>query len=666
MPVPLSAPSLVPHVHHLPAPYHDQSLGQVGSRTSCLAFVVLASFLPGNANEVVSDMAVLTQPIDHVSFAFHVCVCACATHGVQITSVSSHPQDASAASQSHDGALLTERLSSRCEEHSQVCSMREEADQGHARGDAATLCWDSGQSRMETAKAVEAAVGENPRLGPLQRRRRLDKDQLQIQTLTCKLRQQQKRNVELQRQLHAFVQNEAVAQLTNQSKEKQLQIDQLQHENRLLVHQQRLLTKQIEELQDDKVPDVQGLIGWLSRKVLTAAVSVGMRQVTSPMKKKALQDELRVCKESLRRRKEQTKEADEKLLKVHQQSVDLATKNKALLERLRKLEAVAAAADTRSPATDSAASLTRSHVPVGSRTPLVDVESIIASQEDEITRLQQRVALMKRAQHADKAKQDQRLQTSQAEADLVRQQLDGFHEQLFKKEKTIRSLFLQMKDLKRALQDLTSAQQTNVRMQQMVLGREKRFMAQHSPCHQSQQQLRHRSPSRLETSATLALPPAAPRKVAANRVYRTLQQLGFVSSPMGSQSPRKPMESRANDREEEEEELPPNCVQGKLVPGPPPSSAARRALQIGGRPPRLDLYTPHSRRPSEAVAGVVLERPQSDDSFDNIVGNDWSHSGVQAARNSYDSDNEDGGRSDGDGEQGDASASEANDDVAFY
>lgn len=43
------------------------------------------------------------------------------------------------------------------------------------------------------------------------------------------------------------------AQLENKNKEKQLQIDQLFHENRMLTHQQRLLAKQIEELQDSKV-----------------------------------------------------------------------------------------------------------------------------------------------------------------------------------------------------------------------------------------------------------------------------------------------------------------------------------------------------------------------------------------------------------------------------
>lgn len=42
-------------------------------------------------------------------------------------------------------------------------------------------------------------------------------------------------------------------QLENKNKEKQLQIDQLMHENRMLSHQQRLLAKQIEELQDAKV-----------------------------------------------------------------------------------------------------------------------------------------------------------------------------------------------------------------------------------------------------------------------------------------------------------------------------------------------------------------------------------------------------------------------------
>ncbi|TYZ59675.1 hypothetical protein PybrP1_011336 [[Pythium] brassicae (nom. inval.)] len=404
---------------------------------------------------------------------------------------------------------------------------------------------------------------------------------MQIQALTRKLGQQRKLNAELQQQLHVFLKNEAVAHLENQNKEKQLRIDELLHENRLVVHQQRLLAKQVEELQADKI--------------------------NSPMKKHALQEELRVCKESLRRRKEQQKGADEKMLKVHQHSVDLAAKNKTLLER-----------------------------------------SIVASQEDEITRLQQRVALMKKAQRSDKVKQDRRLQASQAETEQARQQLDRFHQQLFAKEKTIRGLFLQMKGLKRAVQDLTNTQQTNLYMQQMVLGREGRFVTQHSPRRQnqhphraSQQQLRQHSPSHLHSSSTQALPLAPPhRREPPNRVYRTLQQLGYVPS-FASQSLCKPVGSSVDgeeegEKEEEEEELPPNCVQGKLLPGPPPSSAARRALESGGRTPRSD------------VVGVqdVISRCESDDE-------DCGRS----------SEEEDDGADEREG--GDASASEADDDVAF-
>lgn len=42
-------------------------------------------------------------------------------------------------------------------------------------------------------------------------------------------------------------------QLENRAKEKQLQMEQVMQENRLLLYQQRLLAKQIEELQGSKV-----------------------------------------------------------------------------------------------------------------------------------------------------------------------------------------------------------------------------------------------------------------------------------------------------------------------------------------------------------------------------------------------------------------------------
>lgn len=109
-----------------------------------------------------------------------------------------------------------------------------------------------------------------------QRRRKLSKEQQQIQSLTRQLSQSKKLIADLRQQLHVFYKNEAVAQvrssivsachsfsspltlaslytqLENTNRAKQLEIDALQHENRTLQHQQRLLTKQIDELQDAK------------------------------------------------------------------------------------------------------------------------------------------------------------------------------------------------------------------------------------------------------------------------------------------------------------------------------------------------------------------------------------------------------------------------------
>uniref|UniRef100_K3WEW0 Uncharacterized protein n=1 Tax=Globisporangium ultimum (strain ATCC 200006 / CBS 805.95 / DAOM BR144) TaxID=431595 RepID=K3WEW0_GLOUD len=161
---------------------------------------------------------------------------------------------------------------------------------------------------------------------------------------------------------------------------------------------------------------------------------------------------------------------DEKAFKLHQQTVDFGAKNKMLADKIKYLEQNAALP---SPSSASTSDLPPSFPVVAASSQ--DVEAIIASQEDEITRLRQRVALMKKTQRSDKTKHEKQIKASQDELEQSRTQLETFYQQLFAKEKTIRSLFLQMKKLKRAVQDLMNAQQTNHHMQQMVFGRELRF-----------------------------------------------------------------------------------------------------------------------------------------------------------------------------------------------
>ncbi|KAF1327088.1 hypothetical protein FI667_g7886, partial [Globisporangium splendens] len=384
------------------------------------------------------------------------------------------------------------------------------------------------------------------------------------------------------------------AGLENKNKEKQLQPDQLLHENRMLAHQQRLLQKQIEELQDAK--------------------------------KYELQEELRVCKERIRHYKEKQKEMDEKSFKLRQQTVDFGSKNKMLIEKIKHLE------QNTAPLSPSASFASTSCLPqsfaANGTLPSQDVEAIIASQEDEITRLQQHVALMKKTQRSDKSKYEKQIKASQDELEQSRAQLEALYQQLFVKEKTIRSLFLQMKKLKRAVQDLMNAQQTNHHMQQMIFGRELRF-SHHSPNHHTQRQQHGGSSSSNghhlhPSSSTQNLPVTRPKRAAVERIHDTLKQLGYVPTFKTTGNPGK-LEKYGdhadggttgkhgganhgagrieNDRQGEEdddgEELPPNCIQGRLIPCPTPSSADRKALRGGARP---QLHAPPSSRKSGPVS----------------------------------------------------------------
>lgn len=368
-----------------------------------------------------------------------------------------------------------------------------------------------------------------------------------------------------------------------------------------------------------------------------------LTQDNFPLKKYALQEELRICKERLHQYKEKQKDVDEKAFKMHQQAVDLATKNKALVERVKKLEAAAAL----SPSASSAClSVSSSYIRPcgGNNTTLLDTESIIASQEDEITRLQQRVALMKKTQRADRFKHERLLKANHDELEQTRTQLEVFYQQLFTKEKTIRSLFLQMKKLKRAVQDLSNAQQTNQHMQQMVFGREVRF-PNHSPTHNHNHanQQHHRSSTshhqlghsnHTTTSSTPSLPFAATKKVTTDRIHDTLRQLGYIpaftSSGKHLEMPKRDFGESLSGAGgggnvgEDEEELPPNLVQGKLMPMPPPSNLSRNAVRNGTPTSRNQFYSASSRENSRREmleTALDIERDGGDPGQEDADGN---------------------------------------------
>lgn len=292
---------------------------------------------------------------------------------------------------------------------------------------------------------------------------------------------------------------------------------------------------------------------------------------------------------------------------MHQQTVDLAAKNKALSEKIRKLEHAV-----------SASSSTSCLPPSFAGSSAQDVEAIIASQEDEISRLQQRVALMKKTHRSESSKHERQLKASRDEVEQTRAQLDTFYQQLFAKEKAVRSLFLQMKILKRAVQDLVNAQQTNHHMQQLIFGREARF-SHRSPHHRSQQQHHwSNSSSHLHQPPPQNYPLGLPKRAAADRIHDTLKQLGYVPTFNASGNhghvKSEAGENRTgggddgigeneDDTTEDEVELPSNCVQGKLIPCPPPSSADRKALRGGTGSSRTQIYWTSSSSKNSDVDG---------------------------------------------------------------
>lgn len=341
---------------------------------------------------------------------------------------------------------------------------------------------------------------------------------------TKKLNQAKKFNAELHKQLQRFYTNDAVVQLENRLKEKQKRIDELVRENRTLKNSERLLLKEIEDIQNSKD--------------------------NFPSKKHALQEELRVCKERIKQLREQYRAADEKGFKLHQQSFDLIVKNKGLSEKVRLLEGATAPTCVLSPVL-STVRVAEGHSIPG--TSPEEVQAIIASQEEEITRLNHRVALMKKTHRTEQTKYERLLKASQDEIEQTRAEMEEFYQQLFAKERAARSQFLHMKKLKNALHELASTQQTNQRFQPFLANREMRIMNRsNGPRHpQVGSNSSHKGPT-----------------INAGRwITEALHHLGFVM-PLSSQLDGS-TKSLTENVPEEQVDIPENCIQGRLVPIPP-------------------------------------------------------------------------------------------------
>ncbi|EEY57168.1 uncharacterized protein PITG_10988 [Phytophthora infestans T30-4] len=316
-----------------------------------------------------------------------------------------------------------------------------------------------------------------------------------------------------------------------------------------------------------------------------------------PSKKRALQEELRVCKERIKQLKEQNRVADEKSLKLHQQSFDLAVKNKGLSEKLRLLEGTSCVLLP----TPSSGCL-KTGAPIGGPS-VKEVQTILTSQEEEITRLHQRAALMKKRHKAEQAKYERLLKTSQDEIDSTRFEMEQFYLQIFAKERAARVQLLHMKKLKHALHELANMQQTNQRFQPFLANREMRIMNR-----SNNNNARHHQAGPQSSQK-------GPVIKAGRWITEALHHLGFVM-PATSQLDEL-SNSSAENVPEEQVNIPDNCIQGRLVPVPP--SATRFA--VGTSSARSQLYngSNDSTRKNGDISDVSEESNGEDGEEDQVT-----------------------------------------------
>lgn len=283
--------------------------------------------------------------------------------------------------------------------------------------------------------------------------------------------------------------------------------------------------------------------------------------------------------------KDQRKASDEKLTRLHQQVVDFTTKNKLLQDRVRQLEEAATA---------SKSAVVVSGRPVN-QAQAQEIESVIANQEEEITRLQQRVALMKKTAKADKLKWERLVKTSQDEVELAREQLDAFQQQVFQREKTSRAQFLQLKALKRTANELAMTHQSNHHLQQLLTDRDVRFANGRNP--HSHARPVHQIPSPRQGNIDYsAFAMTSPRlRAPGQRLYDTLLHLGYVPSlgraPGTDEAGGDPTPEVSSTASAENIEF----VQGKIMPCPPaPSLDGRKHNFVGSGSGRAQFYTTRS------------------------------------------------------------------------
>lgn len=175
---------------------------------------------------------------------------------------------------------------------------------------------------------------------------------------------------------------------------------------------------------------------------------------------------------------------------------------------------------------------------------------------------------MKKTHKADQAKYERLLKAGQDEVDQTRAEMEEFYQQLFAKERAARNQFLHMKKLKRALHELANTQQTNQRFQPFLANREMRLTNRSSGSRPNQAGQQHS-------------PQKGPASNPGRWIHEALHHLGFVMPPSSELDGSN--RSVTGEAPEDQVDIPENCIQGKLVPFPPPTTVDRGFTTISTR-----------------------------------------------------------------------------------
>lgn len=214
-----------------------------------------------------------------------------------------------------------------------------------------------------------------------------------------------KANAELKKQVGGAYNADRLAALHSERDEKEVQLAQLQEENRTLMAIQRSQAKKIQEQEAMKSE-------W-------------------PAKVSSLMADLRVAKERVRKAKDRESKAQELTKKQHEQMMRLAEKNKHLQAQLLEFE--------RSQGTSLAEK---------------EKKKLLASWTEEKAKLQHAIDVLERSKMQERTKGERLLRANVNELQKVKKEMEKHRGALAEKEKEIRLQLLQVRKLKRQLREL--------------------------------------------------------------------------------------------------------------------------------------------------------------------------------------------------------------------